>query len=315
MLYWNRRNFVKTSILGTAAFTLLPSCKEKTSSEVKNEQPRFKISLAQWSLHNAIFAKQLDHLDFAKKATEFGIYAVEYVNQFFPGKATDSAYLEEMNMRARDFGVNQLLIMIDGEGGLADLDDSRREETVKNHYKWVDAAKILGCHSIRVNAYGTSEDRNGLHASAVDGLGALSIYAQPLGINVIVENHGGLSSDGEWLSSVIQEVDMPNCGTLPDFGNFCVQREGGVQWEARCINEYDRYRGVKELLPFARGVSAKSYDFDEQGNETTINYSKMLDIIKESSYAGYIGVEYEGTRLSEDEGIRATKALLDKLIG
>src|SRR5688500_440439 len=216
MRHWNRRTFIKSAALGTAAVALLPSCTAKPKeSEVKQqEEPRFKISLAQWSLHNMLHEKKLDHLDFPKKATAFGIFAVEYVIQFFKDKATDSTYLEEMNRRTGDLGVRQLLIMIDGEGGLAELDDAKRNEAVKNHFKWVDAAKILGCHSIRVNAFGGSEDRVAMHASAVDGLGNLSTYAQPMGINVIVENHGGLSSDGEWLTAVIDEIALPNCGTL-----------------------------------------------------------------------------------------------------
>lgn len=316
MLAWDRRTFIKSAALGSAAFSLLPSCvaKSKETKVKEQQEPRFKISLAQWSLHNAIYARQLDHLDFPKKATEFGIFAVEYVNQFFKDKATDSAYLEEMNRRTTDLDVKQLLIMIDGEGGLADLDEARRNEAVKNHYKWVDAAKILGCHSIRVNAYGGSEDRDAMHASAVDGLSSLCIYAQPMGINIIVENHGGLSSDGGWLTEVIDEVDLPNCGTLPDFGNFCIRREILQTGEGKCIMDYDRYRGVREMLPHARGVSAKSYDFDDAGNETTIDYNKMINIVNESSYSGYIGIEYEGTRLSEDAGIMATKNLLEKLI-
>ena len=314
MLYWNRRTFVKTAALGTAAFSILPSCNAKPAEMNQREEPRFKISLAQWSLHNALFANQLGHLDFPKKATEFGIHAVEYVNQFFKDKATDPAYLEEMNKRARDLDVKQLLIMVDGEGGLAELDDKKRDEAVQNHYKWVDAAKILGCHSIRVNAFGNSDDPVALHASAVDGLSALAIYAQPMGINVIVENHGGLSSNGEWLSAVMDEIDLSNCGTLPDFGNFCIRREGGVMWDAKCIEEYDRYRGVRELMKHAKAVSAKSFDFDAEGNETTIDFAKMIEIVKESSYSGYLGIEYEGTRMSEDEGIMATKKLLDRLI-
>lgn len=314
MLSWNRRTFIKSAALGTAAFSLLPSCAAKSSEVKQKEEPRFKISLAQWSLHNAINARLLDHLDFPKKATELGIFAVEYVNQFFKDKATDAAYLEEMNRRTTDLNVKQLLIMIDGEGGLADLDEARRNEAVKNHYKWVDAAKILGCHSIRVNAYGGSEDRDTMHAAAVDGLSSLCIYAQPMGINVIVENHGGLSSDGGWLTAVIEEVDLSNCGTLPDFGNFCIRREIVQTGDAKCILDYDKYRGVREMLPHARGVSAKSYDFDEAGNEITIDYNKMIDIVKESTYSGYIGIEYEGTRLSEDEGIIATKELLERLI-
>jgi len=314
MLTWDRRTFVKSAALGAAAFTFFPACAEKTTEKKKMAEPRFKISLAQWSLHKALFDKKLDHLDFPKKATEFGIFGVEYVNQFFKDKATDNSYLAEMNKRTGDLGVKQLLIMIDGEGGLADVDDKMRNETVINHHKWVDAALTLGCHSIRVNAFGTSDDPIALHKAAVDGLGSLATYASPIGINVIVENHGGYSSNGQWLSEVIKEINMPNCGTLPDFGNFCIRHEGGAQWETPCIEEYDRYKGVSEMIPYAKAVSAKSFDFDEAGNETTIDYARMIDIVKKSAYTGYLGIEYEGSRLGEDEGIMATKKLLERLI-
>ena len=317
MSFWSRRNFIKTSVIGTAAITMFPSCVSSTKDPVQHEDEeadmpvtdplRFKISLAQWSLHRSLFEKKLDHLDFAKKAASFGITGIEYVNQFFKDKASDSAYLEEMNKRARDNGVLQLLIMIDGEGGLAEPDDKVRDASVNNHITWVDAAKMLGCHSIRVNAYGNSEDRAALHSAAVDGLGNLAEYAQPMGINVIVENHGGLSSDGTWLRGVMEEINMINCGTLPDFGNFCIKKE-----KDKCVEEYDRYKGVAELMDHAKAVSAKSYDFDGSGNETTIDFEKMMQIVKASSYSGFIGIEYEGLRLSEDEGILATKKLLER---
>ena len=278
------------------------------------EEPRFKISLAQWSLHKALQGKKLDHLDFPKKATELGIYAVEYVNQFFKDKATDNAYLAEMNQRTGDLGVRQVLIMIDGEGGLAEPDNKLRTQAVTNHYKWIDAAKILGCHSIRVNAYGTSNDPKALHSSAVASLSTLASYASPLGINVIVENHGGFSSDGMWLKLVMKEINMPNCGTLPDFGNFCLKEGPDPAGKNICIEEYDRYHGVEQLLPFAKGVSAKSYDFDSEGFETTIDFTRMIDLVKASTYKGFIGIEYEGSRLGEDQGILATKKLLERLL-
>jgi len=315
MVPLQRRKFIKTAALGTAAVAIIPACVAKTAGMKSESGSRFKISLAQWSLHKTLQANQLDNLDFAKKATELGIYAVEYVNQFFKDKATDKAYLKEMNMRAADLGVRQLLIMIDGEGGLAELDQTTRNSAVKNHFKWVDAAKTLGCHSIRVNAFGNSFDRVAMHASAVDGLGQLAAYALPMGINVIVENHGGLSSDGQWLTGVMKDINLPNCGTLPDFGNFCIRRDGGAQWEGKCIEVYDKYKGVEELMPYAKAVSAKSYDFDVAGNETTIDFERMIGIVKKSSYSGYLGIEYEGSRLSEDEGIIATKKLIERFIG
>lgn len=269
--------------------------------------PRFKISLAQWSLHRTLQSGKLDHLDFARKAAAMGIYAIEYVNQFFKDKAQDNAYLSEMNLRCKDFGVRQLLIMIDGEGGLAEINDEKRNAAVDHHFKWVDAAHKLGCHSIRVNAYGSEGDRQSMHLAAVDGLSRLASHAATADINVIVENHGGLSSDGKWLAGVMREINMSNCGTLPDFGNFCISKND----EGECIDAYDRYLGVEELLPFAKAVSAKSYDFDEQGRETTIDYGKMMDIIRQSGYEGYIGIEYEGSVLGEDQGILATKQLLE----
>ncbi len=315
MVQWDRRSFLKSAALGTAALSLFPACTQKAVSENQAMEPRFKISLAQWSLHKALQSKQLDHLDFPKKAAEqFGIFAVEYVNQFFKDKAADTQYLSEMNSRTQDLGVKQLLIMIDEEGNLAETDDALRKEAVYNHHQWVDAAKYLGCHSIRVNAHGKSDDRKARHAAAVDGLGELATYAGTAGLNVIVENHGGMSSDGQWLSGVIQEINMPNCGTLPDFGNFCLREAQNGMGQNVCFEVYDRYKGVEELIPYAKAVSAKSYDFDNQGYETTIDYTRMMILIKKSAYSGYLGIEYEGSRLSEDDGILATKTLLERLI-
>lgn len=316
MANWKRRSFIKTGAMSTASLTLLSGLSRYAHALEDRPGSKIQISLAQWSLHRTLRSNALDHLDFPRKAAEdFGIYGVEYVNQFFKDKATDSKYLAEMNKRAGDAGVKQLLIMIDEEGGLAEVDDQLRKIAVTNHYKWADAAKTLGCHSIRVNAYGASENRAARHAAAVDGLGTLATYGAQLGLNVIVENHGGLSSDGTWLSGVMKEINMPNCGTLPDFGNFCLHNGDNGMGQNVCLKEYDRYQGVEELIPFAKAVSAKSYDFDADGNETTIDYARMISIVKKSGYKGYLGVEYEGSRLSEDDGIRATKKLVEHLLG
>lgn len=307
----NRRDFIKKSALGVFSLAIPPVLSFVDTNRIPGIGSRFKISLAQWSLHRALRSGALEHLDFAKKSADgFGIYAIEYVNQFFPDKASDTGYLMEMNKRAEDHGVSQLLIMIDGEGGLAETDDQKRKVSVENHYKWVDAAKTLGCHSIRVNAYGPSNDRTELHSAAVDGLGNLASFAAQSNINVIVENHGGLSSDGQWLSGVMKEINMSNCGTLPDFGNFCVQHG-----DSGCINEYDRYKGVEELMPYAKAVSAKSHDFDSDGNETNTDYNRMFEILSRSTYKGYIGIEYEGSQLSEVDGIKHTKHLIERMIG
>jgi len=264
------------------------------------------MSLAQWSLHKTLFDKKLDNRDFAKTAKEdFGIEAIEYVNQFWKDKAKDAAYVAELKKRAEDLGVKTMLIMCDGEGNLGDSDDKKRTTAVENHYKWVEAAKELGCHSIRVNAASdrklSFEEQQKL---AADGLRRLSEFAAPHGLNVIVENHGGLSSNGQWLAGVMKLVDRKNCGTLPDFGNFRVSEN----------EEYDRYKGVDELMPFAKAVSAKTHDFDGDGNEIHTDYFKMMDIVvKKHGYHGYCGIEYEGSKLSEPEGIRATKKLLERV--
>ena len=277
----------------------------------------FEISLAQWSLHRSLYSGELDHLDFAKISKEnFGIDAIEYVNSFFFEKAEDKSYLKEMKNRADDYGVKSLLIMCDNEGSLGDPDNQKRQKAVENHYKWHEAAKYLGCHSIRVNAYLT-ESLHGLEVGdytktgsyenqvslAADGLRKLTEFGANLGINTIVENHGGLSSDGAWLASVMKAVDHPMCGTLPDFGNFRIE---GDRW-------YDRYKGVKELMPFAKAVSAKSHDFDSNGNETRTDFFRMMDIVMDAGYSGYVGIEYEGSEMDEMSGIKATKDLLDRV--
>ncbi|MGB0863467.1 MAG: sugar phosphate isomerase/epimerase family protein [Saprospiraceae bacterium] len=321
-----RRNFLLKSsqlALGVGLIgcqTKNNSDEDNSSEQLNSEAPSnennalfFKISLAQWSLHRTLKEGKMDNLDFAVKArNDFGIEAVEYVNQFFEDKAKDTNYLGQMKSIASDNGVESLLIMVDGEGNLGDTDDKKRKQAVENHYKWVEAAKFLGCHSIRVNAFGQGSALD-VAIAAVDGLGSLATFAKDFDINVIVENHGGYSSDADWMMNVMRKISMDNCGMLPDFGNFCIERDSGKQWEGKCINEFDRYKGVEMFMPLAKSVSAKSHDFDENGNETHTDYSKMLKIVKNAGYSGYIGVEYEGSELSEYEGIKATKALLEKI--
>ncbi len=264
--------------------------------------PPFKISLAQWSLHKAFKSKQLDPLNFATLANGYGFDAIEYVNQLYEGKATDKAYLAQLKRRAADHGVWSVLIMIDHEGDLGAAEPSERQKAVENHKKWVDAAAFLGCHAIRVNAHSRGSYAEQVKLAA-DGLRRLATYADPMGINVIVENHGGLSSNGAWLAEVMKAADHPRCGTLPDFGNFKIA-DG---------QEYDRYKGVEEMMPFAKSVSAKAFDFDKRGQETKIDFARMMKIVTDASYHGYVGIEYEGDRLGEEAGILATKRLLEKV--
>lgn len=316
-----RRKFVRQSTFALGSIGLLgvSACgngnqqeeSESADSAQMNQAVAdlpFKISLAEWSLHKALFDKKIDNLDFAQIAREeFDIDAIEYVNQFFKDKARDTAYLNDLNKRADDHGIYQNLIMIDGEGGMASLDDTERTQAIENHKKWVEAAKHLGCGTIRVNAYGEGSAEE-VKAAAIDGLGRLAEFAKPFGINVTVENHGGYSSNGAWLADVMKQIGMDNCGTLPDFGNFCIERG-----EDGCKNEYDRYKGVTELMPYAKAVSAKTHDFNAAGDETHTDYYKMMDIVLAAGYHSWVGIEYEGSGDDEYTGIRKSKALLEKI--
>lgn len=300
--------WIYTGMLGLISML---ACKNEAAKD-EALKPELKLSLAEWSFHKALFAGEFTNLEFAAKAKELGFTGIEYVNQFFKDKAENTAYLDSLNAAAKAAGVAQVLIMVDGEGYLGEADSIRRDSAVNAHKKWVLAAKHLGCHSIRVNAHGEGSAEE-VAANVVKGLTSLAQFAAQHNINVIVENHGGYSSNGTWLADVMKKVNLANCGTLPDFGNFCVKREGGAMWGAPCLEEYDRYKGVQEILPFAKGVSAKSYDFDADGNCTTIDYKKMIDIVKASGYTGFIGVEYEGEKEPEIDGVKKTKALLEKV--
>ena len=302
-----RRKFITRSLtVGAGLAFVNPVFGSITSAQSATQS--LEISLAQWSLHRKLFAGDMDHLDFARMSQGFGCVGLEYVNAFFKDKATDVSYLKEMNSRAEDHQQKNILIMIDGEGGLAEKNAKKRLVNIENHYKWVEAAQVLGCHAIRVNLSG-GVDRLDAQKAGIDSLNRLAEFAKPFDVSILVENHGGFSSDGSWLSNVMQNVSRENIGTLPDFGNFCIERK-----EQECISAYDRYQGMSELMPFAKALSAKSHAFDEQGNETQSDFFKMIQIAKENQYSGYVGIEFEGTIDSEEEGIIKTKNLLDKAI-
>ncbi|AIM36279.1 xylose isomerase [Sphingobacterium sp. ML3W] len=289
----SRRDFLKNLGLTAAGVALMPSL--DLFAAPKNW---FDISLAEWSLHQTLFKGDLKNIDFPELAAKkFGIYGVEYVNAFFKDKAQDMTYLKDLNNRAKDNGVRNVLIMIDGEGNLGDEDPAKRKQAVENHYKWIDAANFLGCHAVRVNAAGKGTPEE-VKKAVVESLSTLADYGKKGKISVIVENHGGISSHGDWLADTLKTVGKKNCGSLPDLGNFY---------------EYDRYQGVTDLMPYAKGVSAKTHDFDAEGNETQIDYTRMLKIVKEAKFKGYIGIEYEGSKLSEVDGIIASKKLLERL--
>jgi L-ribulose-5-phosphate 3-epimerase len=309
-----RRDFVRgsaTVAAGAGACALAWGCGVRPSAlgalpdPERGSHPLFSISLAQWSLHRTLFRGDLDPLDFPAHARErYGLDAVEYVNQFYMPLVGNGPWVRELGRRADDAGVRSLLIMCDGEGALGDPDPVARAEAVENHRKWLEAAASLGCHSIRVNAQsrGTPAEQARL---AADGLRRLCELADPMGLNVLVENHGGLSSDAGWLVGVIRRADHPRAGTLPDFGNFQVSVDPPVT--------YDRYRGVAELMPYAGAVSAKSHDFDASGRETNTDYHRMMGIVLDAGYRGYVGIEYEGQNLPEPQGIEATHRLLERV--
>ncbi|HCD52827.1 MAG TPA: xylose isomerase [Balneolaceae bacterium] len=304
----NRRDFLKTSGLFTGAcFTGVHMVPQLNTFD-------FRISLAEWSHHKEIFGGEFTNLDFPVIAKQrYDISAVEYVNQFFAVKATDKKYLKELKKRADDNGVQNVLIMIDNEGAISSTDMKVRDQAVENHYKWVEAAKFLGCHAIRINLFGAEHVDDWISAS-VDGLGKLTEFGAQHKIHVIVENHGGHSSHGARLAKVMKQVNSSWVGTLPDFGNFCVARENGEMWGAPCVEKYDLYRGVEELMPYAKGVSAKTFHFDEEGNEPDIDFMRLFTIIKKSGWNnGYVGIEYEGDSLEPAEGIKKTKALLERV--
>ncbi len=295
----NRRTFIKTTAAAAAGSMLVSPALAGVA-----KTSRYQISLAEWSFHKALFANEMSNLDFPRVTRELGLDGVEYVNQFFKDKAKDEKYLAELKKITKNEGVSNVLIMCDAEGMVGHPDKAERLKTVENHKKWVDAAAFLGCHSIRVNAQseGTYEEQQKL---AADGLRMLCEYGDTKKINVIVENHGGLSSNGEWLTGVMKLVDHKRVGTLPDFGNFTLNYETG--------ETFDRYKGVEMLMPYAKGVSAKSNVFDENGDEAKMDYYRLMKIVDDSGYKGFVGIEFEGSELPEKEGVIATKKLLEKV--
>jgi len=300
----SRRDFLKTS----AGISAMAGVSSLGMAHPAAADPLYKISLAEWSINKPLFGGQMQHLDFAKIAKGAGIDAIEYVNQFFKDKAKDTAFLREMNSRAKGEGVTQVLIMCDGEGNLGDPDPVKRQTAVENHHKWVEAAKFLGCHTIRVNGYssGTPDEQMKLVA---DGMRKLAEFADTHGINVVIENHGGLSSNGKWLVETIKMVNHPRAGTLPDFGNFRIAGPGRGNPDAK-VESYDSYVGVAEMMPLAKGVSVKPRVWDFNGNSTDIDLLRMMKIVVDAGYRGHAGIEH-GPEGRELEGIKQLRQQLE----
>jgi sugar phosphate isomerase/epimerase len=322
----NRRIFIKNAALGATGLSLAASFPQQLLAEGKKDR-FFKLAISQFSFASQFWTKKLDPLDFAAKSKELGITGLDYCSMFFADKAKDAAYLNDLKKRAADNGSYNLRIMVDGEGVLGDLNDSVRLKAVENHYKWMDAAATLGCPMIRVNVEGDG-DKDAVAKAAADSLGRLIEYGRRQNIDVIVENHVGISCNAGWLAAVMKQVNSPHCGTLADFGNFCINRtkpetnDIAGYMKTKCLEEYDRYKGIAELMPFAKGVHAKTHLFDANGDDTETDFYRMFKIIKDSGFKGWVSIEYEGglfkmykpgsPYLGDYEGVAATKKLVEK---
>ena len=338
---YTRRDFLST--LGLASAGLGMSALLPSALRANNIAPAgpftFEISLAEFSYASELWSNKMTNFDFPQRAVnDHGITVLEWVSGFFNDKHKDNAYMKELKNMCDDLGAKSHLIMIDGEN-LASIDAAKRQHAVESHYPWVDAAKFLGCTSVRVNLgdamaalSGKGEEGGAEDAAkaAVEGYGKLLEYAEKAGINVIVENHFGFSSNPEWLVGIMKQLKSKNKGLLPDFGNFCMQRTKPETmdikgWMAtKCVNEYDRYKGVEMMMPYAKGISAKTHKFDAKGDDAETDFRKIFSIIKASGWTGgYVGIEFEGglmrdlggdnSYLSNDDGIKATKLLLEKM--
>lgn len=334
---YTRRHFLHQLGLSAAGVGLASVLPTPTLADMTTQKMSFEISLAEFSFAGELYTGKMTNMEFPARArNEFGINVLEYVSGFFNNKHTDPAYLKELKQRCDDLGMKNHLIMVDG-ANIADLDATKRKQAVEEHYAWVDAAKYLGCTAIRVNLGDTAKAISGVPddpaaeaaKTAADGYRRLLEYAAKQNMNVIVENHFGNSTDIDWLVGVMKQVNMPNAGLLPDFGNFCRQRSKpetndikGIMG-TKCIQEYDRYEGVKKMMPYAKGISAKTHRFDASGNDIETDFRRMFKIIKEAGFSGYVGIEYEGGimnafnpaggYLPSSEGIKATKALLERV--
>lgn len=325
----NRRGFIKQTALGAVGMGLAGVMPADIYGE-KERNLFFKIAVSQFSFASQFWTKQLDPLDFSAKAKELGITGLDYCSMFFADKAKNMEFLNELKKRSADNGSYNLRIMVDllGEpGSLGNLDEKLRLKQVESHYQWMDAAAVLGCPMIRVNVEGEGNPAD-VTKAAVDSLGRLIEYGGKQQIDVIVENHVGISCNGAWLAGVMKEVNNHHCGTLADFGNFCVKRtkpetnDIAGYMKTTCLEEYDRYKGITELMPYAKGVHAKTHFFDADGNDKETDFNRMFKIIRQSGFNGWVSIEYEGglfkmynkdsNYLDDYAGTTATKNLVEK---
>lgn len=283
-----------------------------TSGIIQSLKTEPHFVLAQWSFNKETFKGEMNTLDFINVAGELGFEGVEYVNQFFLDKVEDTEFLDGLKAAAKKANVKSTLLMIDKAGVLGDSDPEKRKDAVEQHKKWMDAAARLDCPTIRVNAHGDGTAQEMMDA-VESSVKELSNYGKSIGVGVIIENHGMHSSDGKWLSELVGKVVPYGAGSLADFDNWCIEREGGALWGAPCIKEYDRYQGMKELLPTAKSVSVKAFEFDKDGYPIRTDFKKMFQLIHDAQYDEYLAIEFEGHDMPGLEGVKKTFEIAKKL--
>jgi hydroxypyruvate isomerase len=257
-------------------------------STIRNRSLKDDISLAQWALVDEVRAGKWKTTEFAKIAREdFGLNGIEYVNTLFEVPTED--YLKTLKKNAEDHNVTSVLIMVDSEGdGCMPTAEGRRQFEI-NHRKWIDAARYLGCSAIRTNCRGPEGvDKNEALKWAVESYNMLLEYAASAQINVVIENHGGVSNDADFMVALMKQVDSPYFGTYPDW------REPS--------KEFDNYTYLEKTLPYAGGMSYRNQPTEELT-------AKMIRLTKSSGYRGWYGIESSG----RDE-IKKGKSLLNKYL-
>ena len=301
--------------------SLLLSCQNSTKTKVSDQTTlttekttiEHKFSLGQWTFHKALFANEMTTVDFIHKTKELGFQGVDFVNQFFMDKAEDLPFLDSLKSTLDENKLKATLILIDREGDLGNPNDEERKLAIENHKQWIHAAEYLACPSVRFNAFGNGSADEVMEA-CVASIGILADYAKTKGIEVLIENHGGYSSDPNWLVSLYKKLNRSNVALLPDFDNWCIERENGERWGTPCINEYDRYKGMKLLLPFAGTISIKSFGFDEEGKEIKTDFERVFEMVKETGYPEYMGIEFEGDGMPPSEGLKKTLSLIKRIL-
>ena len=292
-----RREFIGSTIaagaLAGAGNMSLPGKAAAADRPTKDD-----ISLAAWSLVREFREGKWKNLDLPRICREdFGINGLEFVNSFF--ELPTERYLNQLKKNAAEHGVTLVLIMVDGEGNMSAMEKKERMQAALNHRKWVDIAASLGCHAIRCNVGGPSKDYDqDTMKRAADSFGNLVEYASQYPLNVILENHGGASSNPDMMIGLMKAINSPNFGTLPDFGN---------------IYEFDRYESIRKLVAYAKGISVKT-KFKPNGTHPDYDLEKLLKICMEEGYHGFYGIEQESPDANSWQAVRWSKAVIDRVV-